>query len=164
MAGFIRIGVFVIAWFSIVFLPKDVFKKYFPVANLACSFILIQSLISVPFKLWTVKGGMKEKIFNDLSFILGPFFLGTIWIFHFTFGKFGLYFLVNVVINYLFAYPMCYLFKKLNVFKLVNFKPIHVFVLYVFYSVVIYGYHLYLYKPKETEPPQQFDGLSDIHP
>src|SRR3954464_6669223 len=118
-------------------LPRGVFKKFAPVANLAISFVLIQSLLSVPFKWWTVKGGMKEKIFNDLSFILGPFFVGTIWIFHFTFGKFGLYFLVNTAINYLFAYPMCWIFKKLNVFKLVNFKPIHVFILYVSYSIGI---------------------------
>jgi hypothetical protein len=35
-------------------------------------------MLSVPFKWWTVKGGLFNKVINDLSFILGPFFIGTI--------------------------------------------------------------------------------------
>ena len=44
MANFIRIVFLVTSWFTVALLPKDVFKKFAPVANLAISFVLIQSL------------------------------------------------------------------------------------------------------------------------
>jgi hypothetical protein len=149
MAPYIRLGLFVISWLSVIVLPKNSFKKYLPVANLASSIILIQSLLSLPYKLWVVEeGGIKDKVFNDLSIILGPFFIGTIWIFHFTFGNLRLYLLVNMLTNFLFAFPMSYLFKKLKLYKFVNFRPIHIFITQVFYSICIYGYQLFLNKIK----------------
>ncbi len=84
MKNFIRLGLFIISWLSIISLPKSSFKRYLPVANLAISLPLIITLLSFPYKLWVVeKDGinMKEKILNDLSIILGPFFCGTLWYF-----------------------------------------------------------------------------------
>ncbi|WP_257009770.1 hypothetical protein [Evansella halocellulosilytica] len=149
MATFTRIAMLVISWISIIYLPKNSFKKYLPVANFAASLILITSLISVPLKLWVVEnGGMKEKLSTDLSIILGPFFIGTLWIFHFTFGKFRLYVLLNVVMNFLLAYPICTILQKLKLFKLINFRPIYIFITYLIYSIFLYGYQLFLEKPK----------------
>lgn len=149
MANFIRIGMFIISWLSVVFLPKKSFKKYLSVANFAAILILITSMIAVPYKLWIVEGdGKKAKIYNDLSFIFGPFFIGTIWIFHFTFGKFKFYFLLNSIMDFLLAFPMCYIFQKLKLFKLVNFKPIYIFMTHITYSIFLYGYQLFLDKTK----------------
>ncbi len=111
----VRVGLLAISWLSLIFLPKRSFRKYLPVANLAVSLILLTSLFSLPFKLWIVeKGGIKEKIFTDLSIILGPFFSGTLWIFHLTYGRFGPYFLLNMLMNFLLAFPICTLLQKLK--------------------------------------------------
>ncbi|WP_077212004.1 hypothetical protein [Bacillus dakarensis] len=148
MVAIVRIGLLVISWLSIVFLPKRSFKKYLPAANLAASLILLTSLFSVPFKLWEVEnGGMKDKVFTDLSLILGPFFTGTLWIFHFTFGHFRRYIIVNMIMNFLLAFPLCYIFQKLKLFKLLRFNPIYIFITYIFYAICLYGYQLFIERP-----------------
>lgn len=139
----IRIGLLIISWSSVFFIPKKAFKIYTPVAIFASILVIIESILSIPFKWWTVKGGLVNKIFNDLSIILGPFFIGTIWIFHFTFGKFGLYALINVLMDAFLAYPINGILQKLKVYKLVNFKPLHIFLTAISYSLVIYAYQLF---------------------
>ncbi|WHZ04036.1 hypothetical protein QNH48_05065 [Neobacillus sp. YX16] len=87
MVAIIRISLLLIPWSTVFFIPKNVFKKYTPVAILASLLVAINSMLSVPFKWWTVKGGLLNKVINDLSFTLGPFFIGTIWIFRLTLRK-----------------------------------------------------------------------------
>lgn len=74
------------------------------------------------------KGGIKEKILTDLSIILGPFFSGTLWFFHLTYGRFGPYFMLNMIMNFLLAFPICTILQKLKLFKLADqftsFSPI----------------------------------------
>jgi hypothetical protein len=140
----IRIGLLIISWSSVFLIPKKAFKLYTPVAIFASFIVIIESILSIPFKWWTVKGGLVNKIFNDLSLILGPFFIGTIWIFHFTFGKFGLYTLINVLIDAFLAYPMNWILQKIKLYKLVNFKPRHIFLTAISYSLVIYAYQVFI--------------------
>lgn len=147
MANFIRIGLLVISWGSIIlFYDKKSLRKFAPVATLATMFLLIQSMLAIPFKWWTASGGVKNKIFNDLSFILGPFITGTLWIFRFTYGKFGLYMLLNTIMDYLLAYPLNALFEKWNVYKLVKMKPKHIFITSMVYAVTIYLYQNFISK------------------
>lgn len=149
MANLIRLGLFIVSWLSVIFLPKKSFLRYLPVANFAATLILITSKLAVPLKLWTVEGDKpNEKIYNDLSFIFGPFFIGTLWIFHLTFGKFRLYFILNLILDFFLAFPMCYVFQKLKVFKLVNFKPIYIFVTHTLFAFFLYGYQLVINKAR----------------
>lgn len=143
---FIRIGLLVLSWTSALFLPKKSFMKYSPVAILASLLVLIESFLAIPLKWWRVKGGIKTKIFNDLSFILGPFFVGTIWIFRITYGKFWLYLLLNIFIDAFLSYPMNSIFQKLKVYKLINFKSKHIFFTSITYAIIIYCYQLFIDK------------------
>ncbi|MFJ8266791.1 hypothetical protein [Peribacillus asahii] len=146
----IRIGLFLISWLTVFLIPKNEFKKYTPVATFASLLVVIESMLAIPFKWWTVKGGLLIKAINDLSLILGPFFIGTIWIFRFTFGKFWLYILTNTVIDLFLAYPINRLMQKLNLYKLVSFKPKHIFYTAMGYTLVIYGYQLFISRPKSS--------------
>ncbi|CAH0347338.1 hypothetical protein EKG37_12360 [Robertmurraya yapensis] len=144
----IRTGLFLIPWLTTFFIPKNEFKKYTPVASFAALLVVIESMLSVPFKWWTVKGGNLNKVFNDLSLILGPFFIGTIWIFRFTFGKFWLYIMVNALMDLFLAYPINWLMQKLRVYKLVNFKSKHIFYTAISFALVIYGFQLFITRSK----------------
>ncbi|MGM0903084.1 MAG: hypothetical protein ACQEXB_18545 [Bacillota bacterium] len=146
----IRTGLFLFPWLTTFFIPKNVFKKYTPVATFASLLVVIESMLSVPFKWWTVKGGLLNKVFNDLSFILGPFFIGTIWIFRFTFGKFWMYLLTNTLMDLFLAYPVNWLMQKLKVYKLENFKPKHIFYISICFALVIYGFQLFITRPKSS--------------
>ncbi|WP_042463356.1 hypothetical protein [Neobacillus dielmonensis] len=148
LATFIRAGLVIGSWSTVFFIPKNMLKKYIPVATFATLLVLIQSMLSIPFKWWTVKGGLLNKVTNDLSFILGPFFIGTIWIFRLTFGKFWIYLITNVLMDLFLAYPVNGLMQKLKVYKLVNFKPKHIFYTASSFALVIYGFQLFLTKSK----------------
>jgi hypothetical protein len=151
LSAIIRIGLFLIPWLTIFFIPKNEFKKFTPVATFASLLVLVESILSVPFKWWTVKGGLLNKALNELSFIFGPFFVGTIWSFRFTFGKFWLYALINILMDAFLAFPANWVFQKLKVYKLVNFKPKHIFFTAISYALIIYGYQLFITSQKSRD-------------
>jgi hypothetical protein len=151
LPNLIRIGLFLISWSTLFFIPKKTFKTYTPVATFASIILVIESILAVPFKWWTVKGGLLHKFFNDFSIIFGPFFIGTILIFRFTFGKFWLYAITNLLMDLFLAFPVSWLFQKLKVLKLVNFKPKHIFYTAIIYSIVIYGFQLFITRPKSRK-------------
>jgi hypothetical protein len=151
LVAIIRISLLLIPWLTVIIIPKNVFKKYTPVAIFASLLVVINCILSVPFKWWTVKGGLLNKVFNDLSFILGPFFIGTIWIFRLTFGKFWLYLLTNTLMDLFLAYPINWIMQKLKVYKLVNYKSIHVFFISIFFALVIYPYQIFITRTKSSK-------------
>lgn len=147
----IRIGLLLVPWLTVFFIPKNVFKKYTPVATFASLLVAINCMLSIPFKWWKVKGGLLNKVFNDLSFILGPFFIGTIWIFRLTFGKFWIYLFTNTVMDLFLAYPVNWIMQKFKVYKLVNFKPIHIYLVSILFALVIYPYQLFISREKSSK-------------
>ena len=151
LVALIRISLLLIPWLTVFFIPKKVFKKYTPVATFASLLVAINCMLSVPFKWWTVNGGMLTKVINDLSFILGPFFIGTIWIFRLTFGKFWMYLLTNIFMDLFLAYPINWIMQRLKVYKLVNYKSKHIFILSLFFAIVIYPYQLFISRTKSSE-------------
>lgn len=140
----IRIVQLTLPWISILFMPKDSLRKFSPTTLLASLLVAGMCILAVPYKWWVVNGGLKAKIVNDISFILGPFCVGTLWIFHFTFGKFKRYFLVNVIMDSFFSYLLCKFYQRLKLFRLVNFTPKHIFLSFMSYSLIIYGFQLIL--------------------
>jgi hypothetical protein len=147
----IRIGLIILSWSTIFFLPKEARKKYVPVATFSSLLVVILSMLSFHFKWWRVKGGILDKIFNDFSFIFGPYFVGTMWIFHLSFGKFWLYSLINIFMDTILLYPFNWLFQKLNVYKLVNITPKQLLYTTLSFALALYGYQIYITRPKSSE-------------
>lgn len=142
----IRLGVVFISWTSFVFLPKRSFNRYLPVSIFTSVLVLMICALSIPYKFWVIRGNKTTRLLNDLSFVFGPFFAGTLWVFHLTFGKFKKYVGLNLIMNALLSFPLSYLFQKLKVYKLVNFKSTYVFLTYFGFSFIIYRYQLLLEK------------------
>jgi hypothetical protein len=142
----IRLGLVLISGLSLIFLPKKSLYKYLPVTVFTSTLVLIVCALSVPYKFWVVKGSKTTKVLNDLAYVFGSFFAGTLWIFHLTFGKFKRFVGINLFMDFLLAYPLNYVFQKLKVYKLVNFKSKHIFLTYFSFSFIIYGFQLLLEK------------------
>lgn len=148
----IRIGMILISWVTIFFLPKKSFFKYLPVAFFSSSILLTEYLWGISHKWWKVKGGIKTITNNGLTFIFGPYFIGNLWIFHLTYRKFWLYTLINLFLDYTLAFPLNAFFEKVNLYKLKKIKPIHLFLLSLGYSFVNYGFQLVLDKNQYNQP------------
>jgi hypothetical protein len=148
MPNLIRILQLILPWISVVFIPKKSFRQYFPVSLFASTLVTGMCSLAVPYKWWVVNGGWKVKLFNDGSFIFGPFLVGTLWIYHLTFGNIKRYLLINLIIDFLFSVPLTFLYQKLNLFKLVNFRVKHIFFSFISFSFIIYGYQMLIKRIK----------------
>lgn len=140
LLNLVRIAQLCLPWFSILFLPRSSLNKYFPVAMFTAFLSGIYCYISYVNSGWTVKGGWKTRFLNDFSFTFGPMFVGDLWIFHFTYGKFKKYFLANLVIDGFFAYVLMPLFDKINLFRIGRFKSGYVLLHFMVMSVINYGF------------------------
>jgi hypothetical protein len=155
----LRIGLIVLPWSSMYFYPKWAFKKYSPAAILSSMLLLILVWLSIPLRLWTIKGGIKNKILNDFSLVFGPMVLGTFWVFRFTYGKPFWYFFVNAIIDYMFAYPLTSFFQRVQFYKIINFRRIYIFLTFMSFAFIIYMYQLWLDKGYK-EPSPSLEAVS----
>ncbi|PAE37165.1 hypothetical protein CHI06_20810 [Bacillus sp. 7884-1] len=142
----------IVLWAIVIyFLPKQSFKRYLPVTLFCSCLLLIESLLNLIFKWWEVKGGNKYMIFDTLAFIFGPFFTINLWVFHFTYGKFSLYALSNLIIDLLFAYPFSAFFQKIGHYQLKKFNSTILFIISFSLSLLNYGFQKLIKKPSTPE-------------
>jgi hypothetical protein len=153
MLFFFLIGLILISWATVIFLPKKSFFKYLPVTLFSSLIILTEYLLGAPRNWWKTKGGIRTIANNGLTFTFGPYFIGSLWIFRLTYGRFWLYTLLNIIFDYILAYPLNTFFEKISLYKLKKIKPIHLFLLSLGYSFVNYGFQLVLDKNQNNQPP-----------
>lgn len=143
-----RLSMLLISWSTLLLYPKRALKQFIPVTIFVTGLVSILLIISHPYKLWKVSGGVGTRIFNDLSFTLGPFFVTNLWVFRLAYGSLWQYLGVNLVIDYLLAFPITNLFKKLNIYQLERLKPIYFFSIIYSFAIFSYGFQYYFRKSK----------------
>ncbi|MGG0737069.1 hypothetical protein [Niallia taxi] len=142
----IRCGLILLSWSTIFLLPKKSFSKFLPVTIFSTVVLLVEDMIGRTYKLWKVKGGKRGATNNALTFIFGPFFVANLWTFHFTYGRFWVYTIFNLLFDLVFAYPLHYFLDKLGLYKLKKVKPIFLFYTAFAYSMLNYGFQMFLDK------------------
>lgn len=90
-------------------------------------------------------------VFDALAFIFGPFFTFNLWIFHFTFGKFFLYALGNLLMDLVFAYPLNKLFQKIGHYKLKKFNSTIIFLISYSLAILNYAFQKFIEKPNSSQ-------------
>ncbi|SET98518.1 hypothetical protein SAMN05421676_11333 [Salinibacillus kushneri] len=149
LPSIIRLGLLVLSWLSFILYPKKSLQNYFPVSLFTSGLVLLFCSVSFRYKFWMVSGNIVKRFFNDLSFVFGPFFAGTLWIFHFTFGNFRRYVVVNSILNIVLSFLLNPLFQRYNLYKFVNFKAVYLFLTYIGYALLLYSYQLLISKQKK---------------
>ncbi|WP_245917417.1 hypothetical protein [Bacillus canaveralius] len=142
-------GMVLISWLSIPFLGWNSIKRFLS-SSLFISFILmIEAYIGKKRKWWVFFTKINPNVNGELPFILGPFLAGSLWIFKLTYGKFTQYIFVNAIFNIIFAYPLTWLFKKLEIYSLVRIKPYQFFLLMFSKAFLMYGYQSIIEEKKK---------------
>jgi hypothetical protein len=139
-----NLALLVLPWLTVSKIDKFTFKRYLPVLTFSSLVIALISELSKSFKWWKVKKPLVPKLASDISFIFGPFFIANLWVFKLTFGRPILYFLLNVVFDYLFAYPLTTLAEKLKVYKMGTMSRFQLFLISLFTAGINYLYQLYV--------------------
>ncbi len=131
-------------WFTLFFVKKEYIKRFMPAAIFASFIMIIYNVVASNQKHWVINETFipwLKPLF--VSGVFGAFPVITFWVFYYTYGNFRKYLLTNIIIDFLFAvFPIHYMFQEvLGIYELVNITPWGRFVLFVFFSIVIYGYY-----------------------
>lgn len=143
----IKISMFIASWLSVIFLPdkKKLFIKYLPVTLFSSMTLFAEIFYFTTHKLWEVKGNQKNKTHTAFLLVFGPYIIMNIWVFYLSKGKFLRYTLINVVADFLYAFPVIALFKKLQVFK-IKVKSTYFFLLILTDAFMNYGFQKFYEK------------------
>lgn len=141
-----RILIILVSWCSLLLVPKKSFFKFLPVTLFSTIFLLVETFLSLKFKWWKVKGGIHGMINSAFTFIFGPYFVGNILIFHFTYKKFWLYAIINAIMDILLAIPLNNFFEKHGFYKLKKVNKVFLFVSAYLYAMCNYGFQKILDK------------------
>lgn len=156
LVNFFRVFNAIVLWALIFFfLPKQSFKRFLPVTLFCSAIILIQTLLNPIFGWWKVKGGYKYMVFDAIAFIIGPFFTTNLWVFHFTYKKFTLYALTNLVFDLIFAFLLSPFFEKVGHYKLKKYSRKTIFIIFYLFSLMNYAFQILFEKNKAPENNSQ---------
>ena len=144
------LAMIIIPWLSVLFMDKKSFVRYLPVASFINLFISVFSVIGNKRRWWINKNPLSPGNV-DFSYILGPYFVATLWIFKLTYGNFPKYLVTNAIANIINAFLLGSMWEKFDIFK---FKKINHTIWYficVLLSICIYGYQYIVEKTITNE-------------
>ncbi|MDP4144940.1 MAG: hypothetical protein Q8936_10745 [Bacillota bacterium] len=134
----------ILPWVSLLFLDSSTIGRYMPVALFVTVLNTIISQIAWYYKWWVIlKPSFPWAPIADFSLVYCCFLVGTIWIFRFTFERFWLFILTNLIIDGVFAFVLTSFVQKAGIIKAVHISNVQTFLLMFCTSIVIYIYQLW---------------------
>jgi hypothetical protein len=130
----------VIPWLTTPLIGKNSFVRFLPVATFIGYIFSLLGEIADRRKWWKVKNALFPNYRLDFSYLLGLFFITTIWVFRLTYGSFIKYLTLNIVLDYLLSFHIAKFFTKVGVFEFKKMRPKHFFILSVSTAIIIYLY------------------------
>ncbi|MED1204964.1 hypothetical protein [Heyndrickxia acidicola] len=141
----------VLPWCSLPFLGVRSIKRYLPGALFMSCFLLAEGLIAEKKRWWRFFGKYKPNVLGEIPLIIGPFFIGSLWILKYTYGKFKRYMAVNTIVDSFFIYLVLIYFKKINYASLVRLKKFQLSMIFLIKSISMYGFQ-FLFEKLFTRP------------
>jgi hypothetical protein len=137
----------IVPWFTLFFLKKLKIKRFTPVGILASFLMVLYNVVAYNEKHWTIKVTIipwLKPLF--VPGVLSVFLVVTIWIFYFTYPRFWIYLTTNIVVDFMFAvFPFHYILQnKLGVYELINITSWGRYLIFVIFSIILYGYQKWL--------------------
>jgi len=145
----------VLPWMTVPFMGKKSFFRFLPVACFTNLVISLFSLVANKRKWWVNKNPLSPGPV-DFSYILGPYFVATLWIFKLTYKKFPLYLLTNVVLDSVNAFFIGSIWEKVGIFKFKKVTHTIWYFICVGFAIIIYGFQNIIEKSiRQTSDPEK---------
>ncbi|WP_371380892.1 hypothetical protein [Sporomusa aerivorans] len=133
----------IVPWLTLFFMPKENIKYFMPVAIFSAltSILVVEAGESLG---WFTYG---EEIFllrTHSYIIFGLNIITTIWLLHFTYGKFWIYLAIDIVLNFAFIYLVhVYFLGNRGLFQEVGISPFLNASITTLDGVLVYGYQMW---------------------
>jgi len=145
---FVFILMIVVPWLTAPFLGKKTLKRFTPGALFICIFVFIESLYAHKKLWWLFHKRLIPKVIGELPLIIGPFFIGTLWILKFTFGNFKRYAITNFCIDAFFIYIHIPILKKIGYASLIRLSKFNFLLIFLFKAVLLYLFQIVMESKK----------------
>ncbi|MFS0615697.1 hypothetical protein [Lederbergia ruris] len=136
----IYIALLIVPWLTVPLLGRNTLKKYLPAAIFITTFTKALDLFSEKKKWARFYKGIPH-LRSENFFIFGPYMVASLWMLKFTFGKFPLYLISNLILH------ICFIYlggtKLLKRYKIASFEGITKFqylVIHFLRGLIFYGF------------------------
>ncbi|MEK4823787.1 hypothetical protein CHH55_02335 [Niallia circulans] len=129
-----------LSWFFLPLIGKDAVKRFLPAGLFIALIVTIEDIIAKKRKWWWWYEKIHPKLSGIVPFLWGPFFIGSLWILKWTYGKYFRYIFINLVVDSIFVYFLVDWLKKLGIASLVRLKKYQLSLLFFFKSLLLYGF------------------------
>ncbi|MBM7603743.1 hypothetical protein JOC75_001716 [Metabacillus crassostreae] len=130
----------IVPWFSLAFFGKKAFKRFLPASLFISLVVKIECYIAKKRKWWWFYEELHPKLSRETPLIIGPFFVGSLWILKLTYGKFKEFIVFNLLIDSFFTYYLMNVFQKLGLGSLVRLKRLNLSLLFLIKSLLLYAF------------------------
>lgn len=131
----------IFSWLSALFLKKEDLRRFVPV-SLFCGLVftfIFESGITLHW--WSVKESFFPLV-NLPIFLYGAYFIGTIWIFKYTYGHFWLFLITNIILDYILIFFLIDWFIQRGVWE-AYISYSQVLLITTALAILIYGYQMW---------------------
>ena len=138
----IQWSMLIVPWLTLFLMKKEDIKRYMPVALFATVLSTIIHDVGTTLGFWSTR----ESTFPFYQMF--PYFFGTmpvltIWVFKFTYGHFGMYFVTNTILDIGFnSFLLSYFLPSNGLFDF-NLSLFTALPITLIHAVVIYGYQMW---------------------
>jgi hypothetical protein len=134
-----NIAIVLIPWLSLLFLGKRNIKRFSLAGLVIVVFEIINHKIGQKRDWWIFYDKRKSFLTNELPFSIGPYMPLSMWLLKFSYGNFKKFWLLNVIADGLFSFPIINFLKKLKIIGLNRLNHFQFF-LYIHYKAyLLYG-------------------------
>lgn len=135
-------GTLILPWLSLLFMPQKDIKRYISVGFLSTIFCIIVIETGIRFAWWAIR----ETTFPFAvipTYAYGLFPVFPMWLLKYTYGRFGLYLSVDIILNIVFAFVVLPWFGRI---RIVDFDFNDGYIVFVFETVIaiiLYGFQIW---------------------
>jgi hypothetical protein len=138
----IMLSMLFIPWLSLFFMKKEEIKHWMPVAMFALVLTTIIHDVGTTLGFWAIREST-FPFYQMMPHYYGTMPVLTIWVFKFTYGRFGMYFVTNTILDIGFSFFLLnYFFPSRGILDF-NLSPVLALLLTLTHAIVIYGYQMW---------------------
>lgn len=130
----------ILPWFTAPFIGGKTIKRFLPGAIFMAIYVTLEGAFATKRRWWWFPTDAKPNVVGEMPLILGPFFIGSLWILKYTYKRFFLYIFVNLLVDSFFTYIMLGWLKKIGYVSLFRINKIQLSLIFMIKTLVLYGF------------------------
>jgi hypothetical protein len=133
----------ILPWLTFPLLSGKTVRRFIPSSIFMSLLLIAEGRYAEKKKWWWFYTSVKPNFLAKLPLIVGPFFVGSLWILKFTYGKFKLYLFINLIVDSIFTYTGTGWLRKIGYGSLVKLTKYQLSCVFFIKSLLLYGFQYF---------------------